>query len=97
MRIANDVYQDGSKDLSLKTEDGVRLMSVGVLFPGTHDLGVAEDLMVVRVTSGEIEINGEHYERGDHRIATIKKGEKIEFRNTNYATYHAKIGYTGGL
>ena len=95
MKILHKKYDHGVQSIQLRTEDDVPLVSVGVMFPGTYDFGVAEHKEVVKVTMGQMTINNVMYSHGDHRVCEIQVGEPVKISCVNYATWQTLFGNFG--
>jgi hypothetical protein len=96
MRIRDDVYPDGSKFLTLMTEDGQRLMSLGILFPGTHNLGIADQQTIIQVTNGKIHAQNAVLSQGEG--TEFREGDEIILGTVDYAAYQIFHGsYRGTL
>lgn len=88
MKVVHKTYFNGDvQSVQIRTEDDVPLISSGVMFPGTYDFGVAEYREIVRVTHGQMVINGTPYNAPDG-VAEIPAGQEIKIVAVDYASWH---------
>lgn len=94
MKIQYNPYPDFNgaiQSLAEVDDDGVVVMSIGMMVAGDYDFGTATTHETIEVTTGVMIINGERCERGDW-AETIKPGEDILISAEMDSTYRCNYG-----